>query len=172
MKPKVQHANIFVCFGIFRLIREIFTYWETSSFSVKNCKLWPISALMAIEQWRVYNHGNLWGHATITPVAERLTVELSLPVLTTWFCRGWDFEHPTFRMLVKRSNRLRHRRGPCKCKSFSGNGSWRLFSTFLYPYKALFKNKKQQQHITYYNKQYYKNVKYMYMKVAFGFGSE
>ena len=27
---------------------------------------------------------------TLTPIAERLAVELSLPVFTTKFCRGWD----------------------------------------------------------------------------------
>ena len=31
------------------------------------------------------------GHLFIvTPIAERLTVELSPPVLTNWVCRGWD----------------------------------------------------------------------------------
>ena len=27
---------------------------------------------------------------TLTPISERLAVELSQPVLTTWVCRGWD----------------------------------------------------------------------------------
>ena len=27
---------------------------------------------------------------TLAPVAEGLAVELSLPVLTSWVCRGWD----------------------------------------------------------------------------------
>ena len=35
----------------------------------------------------VYN-GHPWGPVTLTPVVERLTVELSLPVLTT--CCDWD----------------------------------------------------------------------------------
>ena len=26
---------------------------------------------------------------TLTPIAERLSVELSLSVFTTWVCRGW-----------------------------------------------------------------------------------
>ena len=60
------------------------------------------SALMAIEQWgffsvlhllwhgaSIYN-GHLWGPVTLTPIAERLAVELSLPVFTTKVCRGWD----------------------------------------------------------------------------------
>ena len=43
-------------------------------------------------QWHgafVYN-GNLRGPVTFTPISERLAVELSLPVFTTWVCRGWD----------------------------------------------------------------------------------
>ena len=60
------------------------------------------SALLAIEQWgyfrlphllwhgaSVYN-GHLWGPVTLTPIAEHWAVELSLPVLTTLDCRGWD----------------------------------------------------------------------------------
>ena len=27
---------------------------------------------------------------TFTPIVELLAVELSLPVFTTWVCRGWD----------------------------------------------------------------------------------
>ena len=37
----------------------------------------------------VYN-GHLWGPVTLTPIAGRLAVELSLPVFTTYVCRGWD----------------------------------------------------------------------------------
>ena len=60
------------------------------------------SALMAIDQWGffsvshllwhgayVYN-GHLRGPVKLTPIAERLAVELSLPVFTTKVCRGWD----------------------------------------------------------------------------------
>ena len=36
----------------------------------------------------VYN-GHLRGPVTLTAIAERLAVELSLPVLTTWVCRSW-----------------------------------------------------------------------------------
>ena len=37
----------------------------------------------------VYN-GHLRGPVTLTPVPKRLAVELSLPVLATYVCRGWD----------------------------------------------------------------------------------
>ena len=38
---------------------------------------------------RLYN-GHLRGSMTLTPNAERLAVELSLPLLTTSVCRAWD----------------------------------------------------------------------------------
>ena len=60
------------------------------------------STLMAYEQWvffsvphllwhgaTVYN-GNFRGPVTLTPFAERLVVQMSLPVFTTKVCRGWD----------------------------------------------------------------------------------
>ena len=37
----------------------------------------------------VYN-GHLRGPMPLTPVANRLAVELSLPVFTTSVCRGWN----------------------------------------------------------------------------------
>ena len=48
---------------------------------------------------------------TLTPIiAERLVVDLSLPVLTTWVCRGWDLSTQPSACMAKRSNPLRHRR--------------------------------------------------------------
>ena len=68
--------------------------WRAANFAL-------CSALMAIEQrgfssvphllWHgasLYN-GHLWGPVTLTPIAERLAVELTLPVFTTYICRGW-----------------------------------------------------------------------------------
>ena len=58
-------------------------------------------ALMAIEHWRFFSvphllwhrasfyNGHLQWPVTLTPNAERLAVEKSLPVLTTYICRGW-----------------------------------------------------------------------------------
>ena len=69
--------------------------WRAANFD-----LW--SALMAIEQWgffsvphllwhgvSIYN-GHLRGPVTLTPIAERLAEELSLPVFATRVCRCWD----------------------------------------------------------------------------------
>ena len=35
-------------------------------------------------------YGHLRGPVTLTPIAERLAVELSLPVFMTYVCRAWD----------------------------------------------------------------------------------
>ena len=60
------------------------------------------SVLMATEQWWYFSvqhllwHGasvyndHLRGPVILTPIAERLTVELSLPVFTALVCRIWD----------------------------------------------------------------------------------
>ena len=58
----------------------------------------------------VYN-GHLREPVTLTPVAERLTVELSQSVLTTLSLSRLGFEHPIFRLRGERFNPLRHRRG-------------------------------------------------------------
>ena len=47
---------------------------------------------------------------TLTPTAERLAVELSLPFYDLGLSRR-EFELPTFRLRNERFNRLRHRRG-------------------------------------------------------------
>ena len=51
----------------------------------------------------VYN-GHLRGPVTLTPIAERLAVKVSLPALSRL-----GFELPTFRLRLEHSNRLRHR---------------------------------------------------------------
>ena len=83
---------LFVCFfvplGNFSLIwRRHHCRWRAANFDA-------CSALMALEQWEFFSvphllwqgasvYGHLQGPMTITPNVERLTVELSLPVLTT-----------------------------------------------------------------------------------------
>ena len=72
--------------GEFSLIwRRHRNRWRAANFDL-------CSALMAIEKWEFFNvqhplrhgptvyNGHLWGPVTLTPVAERLAVELSLPV--------------------------------------------------------------------------------------------
>ena len=77
--------------------REFLTHMETSPLPVKCC-----SALVTIIQWgfcsvphllwdraSVYN-GHLRDHVTLTHIAERLAVMLSLPAFTTNVCCNWD----------------------------------------------------------------------------------
>ena len=74
--------------GVFRPTREFFSHMETSPMPVKGCKFWPLFGTH--EQWgflnsvlwhgaSVYN-GHLREPVTLTPIAESLAVELSLPV--------------------------------------------------------------------------------------------
>ena len=91
---------LFVCWfiGLFVLVFSSHSrIMKTSPLPVNGCKFWPISALKVIEQWGLFSvphllwqgasvytcNGHLWGPITSTPIAERLAVELSLPVFTT-----------------------------------------------------------------------------------------
>ena len=89
----LSYCNICL-FGVYRPTRECFTHMKMSPLPVKGCKFDLCSTLMSIEQWgflnvphplrngpTVYN-GHLRGPVILTPNAERLTVELSLPVFT------------------------------------------------------------------------------------------
>ena len=99
---KQSHCNsnqkivcLFVClFRGFSPTREFFTHIEPSPLPVKAANFDICSVLMAIEQWEFFSvphllwhgpsvyTGHLRGPVTLTPIAERLAVELSLPVLT------------------------------------------------------------------------------------------
>ena len=88
--------EFFVPLEIFKLIwRRLHCRWKAANFDL-------CSALMAIKQWghfsvpqllwhetSVYN-GHLRGPITLTPIAERLAVGLSLPVFTTVVFRSWN----------------------------------------------------------------------------------
>ena len=80
---------LFVClFGDFRPTREFFTHLETSLLPMKDYNFWVkvfnMPHLLCHGQ-TLYN-GYLREPVTLTPVAERLAVELPLPVLTTKVC--------------------------------------------------------------------------------------
>ena len=83
------------------LQRGTYDHWAVRVFSVPHL-LWHRAS--------VYTDHLRWP-VTLTPIAERLSVELLLPVFTTWVCRGWEFEHQTFRLRGTRSKQLRHHRG-------------------------------------------------------------
>ena len=91
---------LFVClFGVYRPTRKFFTQMDTSHRRWCAANFDLCSALMAIEQWGFFNvphllrhgpalyNGHLRGPVTLTPVAERFAVELSLPVFTTCLSR-------------------------------------------------------------------------------------
>ena len=93
----------FVClFGCVEFIVPLKNFsliWRRHHCRLKAANFDLCSALMAIEQWGFFNvphllwHGStlyndhLRGPVTVTPVAERLAVELSPPDFTTWVCR-------------------------------------------------------------------------------------
>ena len=78
---------LFVCFGFivplenFSLIwRRHHDQWRAANFLTNARHSWPFSLLW--HKASVYN-GHLWGPVTLTPLAERLAVELLLPGFTT-----------------------------------------------------------------------------------------
>ena len=95
----VQNVCLFV---IYCPIQNFFPHIETSHLPWKAANLDLRSALMAIEQWRFFSvphllwHGtsvyndHLREHVTLTHIAKRLAVELSLPVFTSKVCRCCD----------------------------------------------------------------------------------
>ena len=97
-----QSICLFVClFGVYRSTREFFTHMETSTLPVKGFKFWPMVGTHGYWTGRVFSvphllwrgesvyNGHLRGSVTLTPIAERLAVELSLPVFTKYVCLGW-----------------------------------------------------------------------------------
>ena len=99
---------------------------ETSPLPVKVCLNWTIQAMLGTHgHWavRVINaqhplwhgasihNGHPRGPMTLTPIAERLAVKLSLTVFTTKVCRGWDSNTQQICLRYDSSNPLRHRRG-------------------------------------------------------------
>ena len=107
----------FCLIGIFLPLENFSRIWRRNPCRWRAANFDMCSALMAIEQWGFFSvpqllwygesvySGHLRGPVTLTPISERLAVELSLPV----FLR-LEFEHPTCR-LGERSNPLRHRSG-------------------------------------------------------------
>ena len=110
----IFHRVIEVSVNSFLYLTDWLIDWGFASISrklplpAKGYKFWPLLELIAIEQWGFFNvpHllwqgqtvyiGHLRGPVTLTPIAERLSLELSLPVLTTWVSldRGSNPELP------------------------------------------------------------------------------
>ena len=84
---------MFVCLEFIVPIENFSLIWSSRHCRWRATNFDLCSALMTIEQWGFFNvphrlrhgptvyNGHLWGHVTLTPNAERLAMELSLPVL-------------------------------------------------------------------------------------------
>mgnify|MGYP003692190915 CR=1 FL=1 len=96
---RIQVCFLFVYLEFIVPLENISLIWRSNPCRWRAANFDLCSVLMAIEQWgfvnvphplrhgpTVYN-GHLRGPVTLTPVPERLAVELSLPVFTTNVCR-------------------------------------------------------------------------------------
>ena len=84
-----------VCSDFIVPLRNLSLVWRRHHCRLRTANYDLCSALMAIEQWRFFSvsdflgnkasvyDGYFRGPVTLTPIAERLAVELSLPILTT-----------------------------------------------------------------------------------------
>ena len=89
----------FVCLWYFNNFSLI---WRRHHYRSRAANFYLCSSLMAIEQGGLFSVPHLLWHevsiynvqlrgpATLTPIAECLAVELWLPGLTNWVCRGLD----------------------------------------------------------------------------------
>ena len=86
---------LIVCLGFIVPLKNFFTHIGRHHYQLKAANFDLCSALMVIEQWGFFSvpqilwHGatlyesHLRGPVTLTPIAERLAVKLSLPIFTT-----------------------------------------------------------------------------------------
>ena len=119
---------MFVCLGFFFPLENFSLIWGRHHCRWRAANFELCLALMTVSVrflsvqhllWQgasVYN-GPLWGPMTLTLIAERLAVELSLPVLFDLGLSRLGFEHPTFPLLGDRSSPLRGRHRSCKITS-------------------------------------------------------
>ena len=89
-----KSAELFVClfvclFEVFRPTGDFFfTYMETPPSPVKGCRFCHRAVRHLLCPGASVYDGLLRGSMTLIPGAERLALELSLPVFTTKICRG------------------------------------------------------------------------------------
>ena len=114
---------MFVCLSVAFFVPLNFSFiWRRHYSRWRAANIDHCSALMAIEQWGFFSvphllwhgttvyKGHLRGPVTLTPIAERLAVELSLPVLRLRSIAA-GIRTPNSPLAVQCSNQLRHRRG-------------------------------------------------------------
>ena len=114
-----KHICFFFVLGFFVPLENFSLIWRRNRWRAANFDL--CSALMAIDQWRLFSMPHLlWHGASViivisedpwnTHIAERLAVELSLPAFYDLGLLRLRFGHQTFRMRIECSNQLCHRR--------------------------------------------------------------
>ena len=93
---------LFIYLGFFVPVDNFSLIWRRHHYRWRSANVDVYSVFMAIEQWGFFSVPHLMWHGptlyschfrgpvALTPVAERLAVELSLPVLTSKVCRRWD----------------------------------------------------------------------------------
>ena len=89
---------LFVCvfWGVFVPLEYFPLLWRRYHCRWRAANFYLPSELMAIEQWGFFSllnllwHGSSVYNVTLTPIAERLAVDLSQHVFTTQFCHYWD----------------------------------------------------------------------------------
>ena len=99
---KIKKNIIFSLFGVFVLLEKFSLIWRRQHCRWRTAHFDLYSALMSIEQWGFFSvphvlwhrasvhNGHRRGPVTLTIVADRLALELSLPVLMTKVCHSWD----------------------------------------------------------------------------------
>ena len=122
-KTNYSFVCLFVCLGFIVTIENFSLIWRRHHYQWRAAQFDLCSALMAIEQsgffsvphllwhWASVYNGQLRGPVTLTPIAERFAVEMSLPVFYDLGLSRQGFNHPTIHLRAQRSNHLRHRRG-------------------------------------------------------------
>ena len=97
-----RRKMFFVCFEFFVQLEYFLLIWRRHHCRWRAANFDLCSAFIAIEQWGFFNVPHILWHGasvynchlrepvTLTSNAERLTVELLLPVLTTYVGRGWE----------------------------------------------------------------------------------
>ena len=103
-------SSLFFKLEFFVPIENISLIWRRQPCLWRAANFDLCSALMTIEQWRFFSvthllwhgasdyNGHLQWPVTLTPIAERLAVELSPLVFTTYVSRGCYSHTPTFRL--------------------------------------------------------------------------
>ena len=126
------HNTKIVLVWVFHSTRKNFNHTETLPLPMKGWKFSPMLGthghLWPQRLWHgayIYN-GNFRGPLTLTPIAEHLAVELSLPVFTTYVWLG--FEHPTFHFRDERTN-------PLRCRIVSTEKKWPLWNVNTISFK-------------------------------------